>query len=48
MNKCRFGETEVKIVGHIVSPEGIRTDPVKTKAIAEFLSLKILEPFKVL
>ena len=36
MNNCRFGETEVKILGHIVSSEGIRTDPEKTKAIAEF------------
>ena len=34
--KCEFGLSEVKFVGHVVSGDGIRPDPEKTKAVAEF------------
>ena len=34
--KCEFGLSEVKFVGHVVSGEGIRPDPDKSKAVAEF------------
>jgi len=34
-DKCEFGLTSVKFLGHIVSQEGIRLDPDKVKAIHE-------------
>ena len=33
LNKCDFWLKEVLFLGHIVSSEGIRVDPVKIKAI---------------
>jgi exodeoxyribonuclease III len=33
--KCFFGTSEVKFLGHMVTPEGIRPDPSKIEAIAE-------------
>ena len=32
-SKCGFFRSEVTYLGHVVSPEGIRTDPEKTKSI---------------
>jgi hypothetical protein len=36
--KCRFACRAVKYLGHIVSPEGIHTDPDKVKAIQDIPS----------
>jgi hypothetical protein len=35
-DKCEFSRSEVKFVGHVVSAEGFRPDPDKTRAIKEF------------
>ena len=32
-SKCEFFMTEVKYLGHVVSEQGIRTDPDKTEAL---------------
>ena len=32
-SKCEFLRSEVTYLGHVVSEEGIRTDPEKTKAV---------------
>ena len=29
--KCEFGKTTIKFLGHIISPEGISPGPQKTK-----------------
>lgn len=34
-NKCTFGYSEVKYLGHIISGEGVRPDPNKVKAVME-------------
>ena len=31
--KCEFGKTTIKFLGHIISPEGISPDPQKTIAV---------------
>ena len=33
LEKCKFGMTTIKFLGHIIGPEGIRPDPDKVKAI---------------
>ncbi|KFD62870.1 hypothetical protein M514_24910 [Trichuris suis] len=33
MEKCHFFKQEVKCLGHIVSADGVRTDPVKTEVV---------------
>ena len=35
LSKCAFGQKEVKLLGYIVSGQGIRSDPEKTRAINE-------------
>ena len=35
-DKCTFMKEEIKFLGHIISKEGIRTDPVKVEAIRSF------------
>ena len=35
-SKCNFGAKEVHYLGHIVSKEGIKADPAKSKAVDEF------------
>ena len=35
-SKCHFFRKEVEFMGHIVSQEGIRTDPAKIKTIHEW------------
>ena len=34
-NKCQFGKTEIKFLGHLISENGIQPDPDKTAAIAK-------------
>ena len=34
-DKCAFGVTEVKFLGHVLSKKGIKVDPEKEKAIRE-------------
>ena len=34
--KCKFAQLEVEYLGHIVSSEGIRTDPKKLQAVHDF------------
>uniref|UniRef100_A0A2A4JAD9 RNA-directed DNA polymerase n=1 Tax=Heliothis virescens TaxID=7102 RepID=A0A2A4JAD9_HELVI len=36
LKKCQFIKNEVRLLGHIVSPDGIRMDPSKVAAIKEF------------
>lgn len=35
-NKCSFMKNKVKFLGHIISGEGVQTDPEKTDAIRQF------------
>ena len=35
-NKCEFGKSQLKFLGHIISGEGVGADPAKVKAIREF------------
>ena len=36
LRKCRFLETTIKILGHMVSAEGVGCDPSKVEAISKF------------
>ena len=36
ISKCFFGVQEVEYLGHILSHEGVKVDPSKTKAIKEW------------
>ena len=48
LDKCQFCQPEVKYVGHIVSADGIATDPDKIKAVAQWqppTHLKSLQSF---
>jgi hypothetical protein len=40
-NKCTFGVTAEKLLGHMVSSRGIKVDPTKIKAILEMPPSKI-------
>ena len=33
--KCKFNTKQIKFLGHIVSPEGIRPDPEKVSAVVD-------------
>jgi hypothetical protein len=49
-SKCFFGVKEVEYLGHIVSHEGVKVDPNKTKATMNWSipkTLKFLEDFWV-
>ena len=35
-NKCEFGKTSLKFLGHVIDQNGIRPDPDKTAAIMKF------------
>lgn len=35
MSKCKFGKREVKFLGYIISADGVRPDPEKTRAIQD-------------
>ena len=42
--KCTFGQTRIKFLGHIVTPEGVNTDPNECQVIQDF-PLKHLRSF---
>ena len=35
-SKCMFAQKQVQYLGHVVSAEGIHTDPDKTRAVAVY------------
>ena len=41
--KCQFFQIHVKYLGHVVSSEGVATDPAKTEAIARWPTPKTLK-----
>lgn len=48
LDKCQFGQSKVKYVGHIVSAEGVATDPAKIKTVLTWpqpTNLKTLRSF---
>ncbi len=36
LSKCRFAEAEIKVLGHVVTRDGIYPDPEKIKAVKDF------------
>jgi hypothetical protein len=40
LSKCDFFKKELKFLGHIVSPEGIKPDPAKVRIVQEWPELK--------
>ena len=36
VNKCRFGETKLSMLGHIVDKDGVYPDPEKVRAVKDF------------
>ncbi|GJV96071.1 reverse transcriptase domain-containing protein [Tanacetum coccineum] len=46
--KCSFGVEEGKFLGYMVTSEGIRANPKKTKAISDLTSLKTLKEMQSL
>ena len=36
LDKCEFGKSQIKFLGHIISADGVSTDPEKIQAITEF------------
>jgi hypothetical protein len=46
-DKCQLFQKEVRYLGHIVSPDGITTDPEKLRAIREWPTLKNKHEIKV-
>src|SRR5690606_3305664 len=36
IKKCRFAETSIKVLGHLISADGIRPDPAKIEAVSKF------------
>lgn len=39
-SKCSFGQTQIEYLGHIISSNGVATDPAKIQAIANWRSPK--------
>ena len=37
-SKCDFGKRQVKLLGYVITPEGITSDPKKVKAIVDMLA----------
>ena len=42
-SKCEFHKTETEYLGFIINPEGVRADPVKTKAIEQWKTQKTVK-----
>ena len=45
--KCQFFQRRVKYLGHVVSAEGVGTDPAKTKAAASWPTPKMLKDLRL-
>ena len=43
--KCQFARVEVVYLGHVVSAEGVRTDPAKIEAVQHFPAPSGVKPF---
>jgi hypothetical protein len=43
--KVVFATQEISFLGHLVSPEGVRIDPERTRAIREFPSPRYVRGF---
>ncbi len=37
--KCRFGQREVNLLGHVISDQGVRMDPVKVNKMTELITI---------
>ena len=46
VKKCEFARKELKFLGHIVSREGIRTDPEKIEKMVNMGPLKNLKELR--
>ena len=48
VNKCRFGETKLSMLGQIVDKNGVHPDPERERAIQEFsrpIDVKSIQSF---
>ena len=45
-SKCYFCKQEVEYLGHIITPQGVKTNPAKTAAVAEFPTPKSLHQLR--
>ena len=41
--KCYFGQTKVNYLGHVITPEGLQSDPAKVKVVQEYPVPKIVK-----
>lgn len=46
LEKCQFAQTKVAFLGHVVSKEGIRPDPIKVEAVKEIAAPTCLKELR--